>query len=62
MVRGGVNSAIPAGRSSFEFFIETTKRLMHGRTDLKDNVRLDRDMLAPSNAPRVKRVVTPCKR
>ena len=32
----------------------------HARTGLEDNVRLDRDTLAPSNAALVKRVVDLC--
>ncbi|MBP1296428.1 uncharacterized protein (DUF849 family) [Bradyrhizobium elkanii] len=34
----------------------------HGRTGLEDNVRLDREQLAPSNAALVKRVVELCGR
>jgi len=34
----------------------------HARTGLEDNVRLDRDTLAPSNAALVKRVVELCER
>lgn len=34
----------------------------HVRTGLEDNVRLDRDRLAPSNAARVRRVVEICDR
>jgi len=34
----------------------------HARTGLEDNVRLDRDVLAPSNAALVERVVALCKR
>ena len=34
----------------------------HCRTGLEDNVRLDRDTLAPSNAALVKRTVTLCER
>jgi uncharacterized protein (DUF849 family) len=33
----------------------------HCRTGLEDNVRLDRDRLAPSNAALVKRVVELCE-
>jgi 3-keto-5-aminohexanoate cleavage enzyme len=79
----GVKNAMPADRAAFDFYIETTKRLMpgaewyaagigaqqivlnvwsvaaggHARTGLEDNVRLDRNTLAPSNAALVKRVV-----
>ena len=34
----------------------------HARTGLEDNVRLDRDTLAPSNAALVERVVALCER
>jgi uncharacterized protein (DUF849 family) len=34
----------------------------HVRTGLEDNVRLDRDTLAPSNAALVKRAVEVCNR
>ncbi|MDE3176698.1 MAG: 3-keto-5-aminohexanoate cleavage protein, partial [Pseudomonadota bacterium] len=34
----------------------------HARTGLEDNVRLDRDRLAPSNAALVRRVVELCER
>jgi uncharacterized protein (DUF849 family) len=34
----------------------------HCRTGLEDNVRLDRDRLAPSNAALVRRVVELCDR
>jgi 3-keto-5-aminohexanoate cleavage enzyme len=34
----------------------------HARTGLEDNVRLDRDRLAPSNAALVRRVVDICAR
>ena len=79
----GVKNAMPVDRPSFDFMIETTKRLMpeatwcaagigqyqstlnewcaemggHMRTGLEDNIRLDRDHLAPSNAALVKRAV-----
>jgi 3-keto-5-aminohexanoate cleavage enzyme len=82
----GVKNAMPVDRAAFDFYIETTKRLMpdaewcaagigrnqivinewsvaaggHARTGLEDNVRLDRDTLAPSNAALVKRVVHLC--
>jgi uncharacterized protein (DUF849 family) len=79
----GVKNAMPVDRPSFDFMIETTKRLMpdatwcaagigrhqstlndwcaemggHMRTGLEDNIRLDRDHLAPSNAALVTRAV-----
>ena len=34
----------------------------HTRTGMEDNVRLDRDRLAPSNAALVRRVVEICER
>ena len=34
----------------------------HARTGLEDNIRLDRDTLAPSNAALVKRAVALCER
>jgi uncharacterized protein (DUF849 family) len=84
----GVKNAMPADRRAFDFYIETTKRLMpraewcaagigrnqivlnewciaaggHARTGLEDNIRLDRDTLAPSNAALVKRAVALCER
>jgi 3-keto-5-aminohexanoate cleavage enzyme len=84
----GVKNAMPADRMAFDFYLETTKRLMpmaewcavgigrnqvvlnewsiaaggHTRTGLEDNIRLDRDSLAPSNAALVKRVVALCER
>ncbi|GGE62567.1 BKACE family enzyme [Actibacterium pelagium] len=82
----GVKNAMPVDRPSFDFFIETVKRLTpnaewcaagvgryqitvnewcvaeggHCRTGLEDNVRIDKDTLAPSNAALVKRVVDLC--
>ncbi|MFW5679063.1 MAG: 3-keto-5-aminohexanoate cleavage protein [Pseudomonadota bacterium] len=82
----GVKNAMPVDRPSFEFFVETLRRLApeatwtgagigrdqltlnrwclelggHCRTGLEDNVRLDRDTLAPSNAALVQRVVDLC--
>jgi uncharacterized protein (DUF849 family) len=84
----GVKNAMPVDRPSFDFFIETLRRLApdaewcaagigaaqitvndwcvaaggHCRTGLEDNVRLDRDRLAPSNAALVRRVVELCDR
>ncbi len=81
-----VKNAMPADKISFDFFIETLKRLCpeaewcgagvgasqievnewciaaggHCRTGLEDNVRLDRDRLAPSNAALVERAVALC--
>jgi 3-keto-5-aminohexanoate cleavage enzyme len=39
----------------------SVKKGGHARTGLEDNVRFDRDTLAPSNAALVKRVVTLCE-
>lgn len=84
----GVKNAMPADRPSFDFFVETLKRLApdaewcaagigrhqielnewsismggHARTGLEDNIRLDRDTLAPSNAALVRRAVEICAR
>lgn len=83
----GVKNAMPADRAVFDFYVETTKRLLpdatwcaagigrhqielnewcitmggHCRTGLEDNVRLDRETLAPSNAALVKRTVDLCE-
>ncbi|MEM9046814.1 MAG: 3-keto-5-aminohexanoate cleavage protein [Pseudomonadota bacterium] len=82
----GVKNAMPVDRPTFDFYVETVKRLSpdsewcaagigagqivvnewsiaaggHARTGLEDNVRLDRDTLAPSNAALVKRAVEIC--
>lgn len=82
----GVRNAMPVDRPTFDFYIETVKRLLpdaewcaagigagqltinewtvaaggHARAGLEDNVRLDRDTLAPSNAALVQRVVDLC--
>jgi 3-keto-5-aminohexanoate cleavage enzyme len=84
----GVKNAMPVDRAVFDFYVETTKRLMpkaewcaagigaaqiilnewtvaaggHARTGLEDNVRLDRNTLAPSNAALVRRVVELCRK
>ena len=84
----GVKNAMPADRPSFDFFVETVRRLApgaewcaagigrhqievnewcvaaggHCRTGLEDNIRLDRERLAPSNAALVRRVVELCER
>ncbi|MEZ5934908.1 MAG: 3-keto-5-aminohexanoate cleavage protein [Alphaproteobacteria bacterium] len=83
----GVKNAMPVDRPTFDFYIETVKRLVpnaewcaagigrhqitlnewciraggHCRTGLEDNVRLDRETLAPSNAALVERVVALCE-
>ncbi|MFO7649047.1 3-keto-5-aminohexanoate cleavage protein [Halomonas campaniensis] len=83
----GVKNAMPADKPTFDFYIETLKRLApdaqwcgagvgsnqlklnewsiaaggHTRTGLEDNVRLDRDTLAPSNAALVERAVALCE-
>ena len=82
----GVKNAMPVDRPTFDFYIETLKRLApdaqwcaagigaaqltlnewsiskggHTRTGMEDNVRLDRDTLAPSNAALVRRAVELC--
>ena len=84
----GVKNAMPADRPSFDFFVETVRRLApgaewcaagigrhqievnewcvaaggHCRTGLEDNIRLDRERLAPSNAALVRRAVELCER
>ncbi|MEL7430887.1 MAG: 3-keto-5-aminohexanoate cleavage protein, partial [Pseudomonadota bacterium] len=84
----GVKNAMPVDKPTFDFYIETVKRLSpesewcaagiganqivvnewcvaqggHARTGLEDNVRLDRDTLAPSNAALVKRVTDLCEK
>jgi len=82
----GVKNAMPVDKDVFNFYIETTQRLLpnaewcaagiaagqlvvnewcvaaggHARTGLEDNVRLDKQTLAPSNAALVQRVVDLC--
>ena len=82
----GVKNAMPVDRPTFDFYVQTVKRLSpdsewcaagigagqivvnewsiaaggHARTGLEDNVRLDRETLAPSNAALVKRAVEIC--
>lgn len=84
----GVQNAMPVDRPSFDFFIETLRRLApgaewcaagigryqlvinewciaaggHTRTGLEDNVRLDPEHLAPSNAALVRRAVELCEK
>ena len=84
----GVKNAMPADKPTFDFYIETLKRLApdaqwcgagvgsnqlklnewsiaaggHTRTGLEDNVRLDRDTLAPSNAALVERAAALCEK
>jgi uncharacterized protein (DUF849 family) len=84
----GVKNAMPADKPTFDFYIETLKRLApdaqwcgagigpnqvvlnewsiaaggHTRTGLEDNMRLDRDTLAPSNAALVERTVALCEK
>ncbi len=84
----GVKNSMPADKHSFDFFIETLKRLTpdaqwcgagiganqyrlnewsiagggHTRTGLEDNVRIDRDTLAASNAALVERAVALCEK
>ncbi|MEO0903598.1 MAG: 3-keto-5-aminohexanoate cleavage protein [Pseudomonadota bacterium] len=84
----GVQNAMPADKPTFDFYVETIKRLSpqsewcaagiganqivlnewaiaaggHARTGLEDNIRLDRETLAPSNAALVARVTEICER
>ncbi|MEM7214628.1 MAG: 3-keto-5-aminohexanoate cleavage protein [Pseudomonadota bacterium] len=84
----GVKNAMPVDRPTFEFYVETVKRLCpdatwcgagigrnqkvlnewslelggHTRTGLEDNVRLDRDTLAPSNAALVRVATELCEK
>ena len=67
----GIKNAMPVDREVFEFYIKTLKRLAsdatwtgagHCRTGLEDNVRLDRNTLASSNADLVRQVVSLCDR
>ncbi|MFO8046431.1 MAG: 3-keto-5-aminohexanoate cleavage protein [Halomonas sp.] len=84
----GVKNAMPVDKPTFDFYIETLKRLApdaqwcgagiganqivlnewsiaaggHTRTGLEDNMRLDRDTLAPSNAALVERAVALCEK
>ncbi len=80
----GVKNAMPADKPTFDFYVETVRRLFgadvpwcaagigrhqielnewavaaggHARTGLEDNVRLDKETLAPSNAALVQRTV-----
>jgi len=84
----GVKNAMPADKPTFDFYIETVRRLApdaqwcgagigpnqivvnewaiaaggHTRTGLEDNVRLDRDTLASSNAALVRRAAALCEK
>ncbi|MEM9330276.1 MAG: 3-keto-5-aminohexanoate cleavage protein [Pseudomonadota bacterium] len=84
----GVKNAMPVDRPTFEFYVETVKRLCpdatwcgagigknqkvlnewslelggHTRTGLEDNVRLDRNTLAPSNASLVSIATELCEK
>jgi uncharacterized protein (DUF849 family) len=83
----GVKNAMPADKPTFDFYVETVKRIApdaqwcaagigpnqiavnewsvaaggHIRTGLEDNLRLEKGVLAPSNAALVKRVVALCE-
>ena len=83
----GVKNAMPVDEPTFDFYVETVKRLSpesewcaagigpgqiklnelsikaggHLRTGLEDNVRLDKERLAPSNAALVSRAVDLCE-
>ncbi|SDY47347.1 Uncharacterized conserved protein, DUF849 family [Jannaschia faecimaris] len=82
----GVKNAMPVDRPTFDFYVETVKRILpdsewcaagvgpgqvtlnewaiaaggHVRTGLEDNIRWDRETLAPSNAALVQRAVDIC--
>ena len=82
----GVKNAMPVDKPTFDFYVETVKRIApdaewcgagigasqivlnewsiaaggHTRTGLEDNLRLDRGVLAPSNAALVARAVELC--
>ncbi|MEM9277777.1 MAG: 3-keto-5-aminohexanoate cleavage protein [Pseudomonadota bacterium] len=84
----GVKNAMPVDRLTFEFYVDTVKRLCpdatwcgagigrnqrvlnewslelggHTRTGLEDNVRLDRETLAPSNAALVEVATQLCEK
>lgn len=84
----GVKNAMPVDRETFDFYVQTVKRILpgsewcaagvgpgqalindwaiaaggHARTGLEDNIRWDRDTLAPSNAALVQRTVEICDR
>ena len=84
----GVKNAMPVDKDVFDFYVQTTRRLLpnsewcgaavgagqiqmnewciaaggHCRTGLEDNVRLDRDTLAPSNGALVRRAVALCEK
>ncbi|MGC9418980.1 MAG: 3-keto-5-aminohexanoate cleavage protein [Rhodovulum sp.] len=84
----GVKNAMPADKPSFDFYVETIKRIApdaewcgagigrhqievnewsiaaggHTRTGLEDNVRWDRERLAPSNAALVRRAAEMCEK
>lgn len=84
----GVKNAMPVDRPSFDFYVDTLKRLApdatwtgagigkdqiklvewslerggHVRTGLEDNIRIDRDTLAPSNAALVKLAAERCSK
>ncbi len=84
----GVKNAMPVDKETFDFYVQTVKRLApeaewcgagigpgqivlnewaiaaggHTRTGLEDNLRLDRNTKAPSNAALVKRAVELCEK
>ena len=84
----GVKNAMPVDKPTFDFYVETLRRLApdaqwcgagigpnqivlnewsiaaggHTRTGLEDNMRLDRDTLAPSNAALVERAAALCEK
>lgn len=84
----GVKNAMPADKPTFDFYVETVKRIApdaawcgagigpnqlvvnewsiaaggHTRTGLEDNLRLDKGVLAPSNAALVRRAAELCEK
>jgi len=84
----GVKNAMPVDRPTFDFYVETVRRLCpdatwcgagigrnqrvlnewsiemggHTRTGLEDNIRLDKDTLAPSNAALIKVAAEICEK
>ncbi|ANP38136.1 hypothetical protein JL2886_03256 [Phaeobacter gallaeciensis] len=84
----GVKNAMPVDKETFDFYVQTVKRLApdaewcgagigpgqimlnewaiaaggHTRTGLEDNLRIDRNTMAPSNAALVKRAADLCEK
>ena len=69
----GVKNSMPVDEEVFDFYVQLVKSRMpdaewcvskggHARTGLEDNIRLDKDTLASSNAYLVKRVTDLCEK